>query len=174
MHETVRDFCERVKAEFPHHFVCAEILEVGSRDINGGVRDLFDDCTYIGTDVSEGPGVDMIGLAHMLAFPDGYFKTVVSTEMLEHDPHWEKSLRNMARMVAPGGMLLITCATTGRLKHGTADAEPSDNPAHAELGEHYKNLDTRDFAGAMDLNEFSFRFEENRENHDLYFVGIKK
>ena len=39
----------------------ARVVEVGSRDINGSIRELVDADTYVGIDLEEGPGVDVVG-----------------------------------------------------------------------------------------------------------------
>jgi len=40
------------------------VLEVGSLNINGTVRDFFDAEEYIGIDIGEGPGVDVVSGGH--------------------------------------------------------------------------------------------------------------
>jgi SAM-dependent methyltransferase len=84
------------------------VLECGSRDINGSVRSLFSG-PYIGLDLSDGPGVDVIGNASSLAWSDASFEVVVSCEMLEHDLRPARSVAEMARVLCPGGYLILTC-----------------------------------------------------------------
>ena len=54
------------------------------------------------------------------------FDTVISTEMLEHDPHWRESVQRMIDLVKGqtpfglGGTLIITCAAPGRGEHELA------------------------------------------------------
>ena len=50
----------------------------------------------------------------------GSLTPVVSTEMLEHDPHWQASVQRMIELVKPGGTLIITCAAPGRGEHELA------------------------------------------------------
>ena len=62
------------------------VLEVGSLDINGSVRPLFENCNYTGIDLGEGRGVDVV--AHVTDYhrlDDNEFDVVISTETLEHD-----------------------------------------------------------------------------------------
>ena len=45
-------------------FVCDSVLECGSYNVNGSVRDLFAVREYIGLDWRPGPGVDVVNLVH--------------------------------------------------------------------------------------------------------------
>lgn len=83
-------------------------LEVGSLDVNGSVRDLF--CgPYIGVDVQDGPGVDVIADAENLAPVRGVWPVIVSTEMLEHCRRPWQAIAEMGRLLADGGRLLLSC-----------------------------------------------------------------
>ena len=97
--------------EFP------SILEVGSRDINGSVREVLSECAgeYIGVDMCEGPGVDRVLNVAALAdtFKSESFDLVVSTEMLEHCEKWQDALYQMASVLRDGGLLLITTRSPG-------------------------------------------------------------
>lgn len=104
-----------------HRLTDRPTLEVGSLDVNGSVRSLFHG-RYIGLDMREGPGVDLVGSAHDLPFPDASWDVVVSTEMLEHDPAPWLSLAEMGRVLRTGGHLLITARGNGFGEH----LEPSD------------------------------------------------
>ena len=95
-------------------------LEVGSRNINGSVRDLFAGA-YIGVDMIDGPGVDQVCRADDLPFTDNSFAVVVCTEMLEHDPYPWLSLPEMARVLRPGGVLILTARGIGFPLHGFPD-----------------------------------------------------
>lgn len=98
-----------------------DTLEVGSLDVNGSVRSLFSG-KYIGIDMREGPGVDVVGAADALPFGAGLFDVVVSTEMLEHDPSPWLSLAEMGRVLKTGGHLILTTRGNGFGEHN----EPSD------------------------------------------------
>ena len=102
---------------YPAAFDGACVLEVGSLDINGSVRELFKNCRYVGVDLQLGPGVDLACQGQLVEFPTGHFDTVISAECMEHNPFWRETIANMLRMTRAGGLVLLSCATTGRLEH---------------------------------------------------------
>lgn len=98
------------------------VLEVGSLNVNGSVRGCFEARAYVGVDMRDGPGVDIVATADALPFPDASFDVVVSTEMLEHDPAFWLSLAEMGRVLRPGGQLILTTRGNGFGEH----REPQD------------------------------------------------
>lgn len=127
-HPAQLEYVKRIRSLYPSHFTGRRVLEVGSRIVNGTVRDLFDSCHYFGLDLGPGPGVDEVcHVADMIA-PSLYFDTVISCEALEHDRRWTESLVAMYALVKSGGLLLITCAGPGREEHGTHKHGPESSP----------------------------------------------
>lgn len=176
MHPEAIEFCQSVKRQFPQMFHGKTVLDVGSYDVNGNNRHLFTDCAYTGIDVAAGPNVDKIGEVHQVLSGAEECDVVICTEMLEHDPNWVLSIRAMYRALKPGGLLIITCATTGRKEHGTSKSEPEANPGFKALGDYYQNLtiDDIDDALAEEKAEFTQSFVKiNSDVCDLYFWGIK-
>lgn len=178
-HLEQREYCKRVRDRFPGVFTAAMVLDIGALDVNGNNRYLFTDSNYVGVDVAPGPNVDVVSAGHKLMLPDDHFDIVISTECLEHDPHWRATLSNSLRMLKPGGLLVITCATTGRPEHGTRRTSPSDSPLTQELGDwadYYRNLTEEDIRSAVDVDhEFGeYEFEVHEGHHDLYFWGFKR
>ncbi len=57
----------------------------------------------------------VVGTSMKLCFPDDTFDCVVSSEMLEHTPSPETAFRELARVLKPGGILVIT--TPNRVWH---------------------------------------------------------
>ena len=83
----------------------------------------------------------------------------------------------MIRICRSDGIVVFTCATTGRKEHGTTRTSPADSPLTVGKGwDYYKNLVKEDFEGIADLNSLfsSFEFSSNLSSKDLYFWGIKK
>ena len=171
MHREQQDFCERVKNSFPEFFKNVSVVDFGSLDINGSNCYLFEGGRYLGIDIGPGKNVDLICRAHEYN-PEEQHDTVISTEMLEHDEFWEKSLEKMYEVARPGGLVFFTCATTGRLEHGTRRTTPGDAPF---VGDYYRNLtegDVRSVWRDMDKLFSTYHFEVGPPA-DLRFYGIK-
>ncbi len=174
-HKDQFEFVERIKAVFPEYFTRCRVLEVGSLDINGSVRRLFENCEYIGLDVAAGNGVDVVCQAQDYAAPDASFDLVISCEVMEHNPYWKETINNMIRMTRPGGLVVMSCATLGRPEHGTARSEPNSSPLTVEKGwNYYRNLTRRDLERAVDLDKLAtWETACNWDSYDLYLLGIK-
>ncbi len=169
-HQSQLDFVASVKARFPKYFEDKRVLEIGSLDINGSVRQFFSNCTYIGVDLGEGKGVDLVSKGEDLIFPKDSFDVSISCECFEHNPEWVKTFDNMVRMT--DGLVIMTCATTGRPEHGTSRTSRADAPF---CGDYYRNLTGHDIKSSCNLSKFvEYGFSTNDSPADLYFWGITK
>lgn len=169
MHPEVESFIQYVRKKHPEYFSNKKVLEVGSLDINGSIRYLFKDCEYVGIDLGPGKGVDLVVPIH--EHHDQY-DVVVSTEMLEHDIHWKKSLRSMHDNLKSGGLFMLTCAGPRRQEHGTTRTTPGDAPF---TNDYYRNITMDDFRSQVyeeDYKEYYLSYQ--RADTDLIFWGIKK
>lgn len=118
----------------------ARVVEFGSFDMNGSVRDLFPESVYTGVDWRPGKGVDVVCLAHDYA-PQHVVDVVVSTQMLEHDPHAELTVKHGVRLLAAnhaGGTLILTWAGPGYVEHELDTAPPVEGAPEGH--QHYRNL----------------------------------
>jgi SAM-dependent methyltransferase len=175
-HVEQAEFFSEVRKHYPSAFREAKVLEVGSLDINGSVRELFSDCSYVGVDLQIGPGVDLACQGQLVEYPSGHFDTVISAECLEHNPFWRETLANMLRMTRPGGLLLVSCATTGRREHGTTRTNPAASPfTTAAQWDYYRNLKAADLERSVHLPGWLADWGSwvNFVAHDLYFVGLR-
>lgn len=173
------EFCRLVKREFPEYFSNKLVLDIGSLDINGNNQFLFEDCLYLGVDLAPGKNVDFVSKGHELALPDASFDVVVSTECFEHDQFYDRTLKNIVRLLKPGGLFFFSCATTGRPEHGTRRTTPHDAPliqGFDEWSDYYKNLEEADVRAVLDIEAIFSKhaFSTNSDTKDLYFWGIKK
>lgn len=87
-----------------------KILEVGSTNINGGIRQLFPGSDYTGVDIVAYNGVDIVLQDHYkFPFEDGIFDLAISTNTLEHCTRPWITVQEMARVVKAGGIVLNIC-----------------------------------------------------------------
>lgn len=160
------------------------VLEIGSyQAYNSGMtsmRAIFSSLanvdSYIGCDLVEGPGVDFVCSGHLLEFPDENFDLIISSEVFEHNPYWKETLINMERMARPGGLVFITCASVGRLEHGTYRTNPNDSPGttHAQW-KYYHNISRSEFLGHINHVRYADMLcQYNSAQCDMYFVGAKE
>ena len=170
-------YVELLKACFPDYFNGKKVLEIGSWDANGSVRKFFVDCDYLGLDVAEGPGVDIVLEGQYLDYPDESFDVVLACECFEHNKYWNETFKNMIRMLKRGGLLFFSCATLGREEHGTSRMHAGSSlTVEASFSDYYRNLSKSDFLSEFDFDELFavYQFNKNIYFKDLYFWGIKK
>lgn len=81
-------------------------------------RSLFTGATeYIGLDIVPGPQVDIVGEAWNLPFPDASFDVLISTQVLEHTRDLDLTIKEIQRVVKPGGSIFIS-APLAFVEHG--------------------------------------------------------
>ncbi len=116
------------------------VVEIGSYDMNGSPREVFAPVarSYVGVDHRPGPGVDIVSLAHAYT-PAQPFDLAVCCQMLEHDPFWTLTLVHLAWLVREGGIVIVTCAGPGYVRH-ELDTSPGYDPALPADQHHYRNV----------------------------------
>lgn len=124
MHPSVLEFVARAILVSAPPIKGARVLEVGSYNVNGSVRQIIESLEpflYLGVDQSAGPGVDLVVNCEKLTsdvhIGCGAWDLVVSTEMLEHTDDWRACMTEMTRAVTPGGLLLVTTRSPGYPYH---------------------------------------------------------
>ena len=116
-------YVNKVKSKFPEFFENKKVLGIGTFNVCGTEDQFFNNCQYEGLDLGPGPGVDIVCPAQDYNAPDNSYDVTISCECFEHNPYYKETIQNAYRMLKQGGMLLFTCATTGRPIHGTASLE---------------------------------------------------
>lgn len=172
-HEAQRIFFESIKKNNPEYFNNVSVIEIGSLNINGTVRDFFNSNNYVGVDLEKGNGVDLVCEGQNVNLPSNYFDVSVSAECFEHNPYWKETFLNMYRMSSK--FVIFTCASDGRPEHGTSKTSPRDSPFTIKW-DYYKNLNEKDFRDNFDLDNMfdKYEFSYNESAKDLYFWGLKK
>ena len=179
MHDQARDFTLFVRHILHDYFINKRVLDVGAGDINGNNRFLFENCEYNGNDVIPAHNVTIVSKTKDLPFEDNSFDTIISTECFEHDPEYKSSFLAIYNMLKPDGLFAFTCASTGRLEHGTRRTTPTDSYGTIgnleDFSDYYKNLTELDLHYILNMNLFSsWDTYYNSYSKDLYFVGIKR
>ncbi len=161
MHIAARQFVEQAVATYGT--VTGDVVEFGSRDANGGVRDLFKQArSYVGIDAHAGVGVDLVQDAGRWRPTHGY-ACVISTETFEHTANWRELLRVGASALAPDGIMIITCASGRRPRHSATIPDQPPQP-----GEYYANVRPEDFRQAAE--GLGLHVALAGSNNDLYAV----
>jgi ubiquinone/menaquinone biosynthesis C-methylase UbiE len=105
----IRENVEQFVAD--HHLIRSHVLEVGSGE--GLLQDVVAD--YTGLDISATARAKyhkrfVQADARAMPFPDGEFDSVWTVWVLEHIPNPEQALREMRRVLKPGGLLYLAPA----------------------------------------------------------------
>jgi SAM-dependent methyltransferase len=170
-HREQREFFDSVKEVFHEHFRDSKVLDVGSLDINGNNRYLFENSAYIGLDIASGKNVDIVSPAHLSGFPSGYFDTIISGECFEHDLYFEDTIETIIRVLRKGGLFVMTCAGKNRQEHGTSKVDPESSPFTNDF---YQNRTAEDFQKIPEFSQMKGYFVEARNGMDLYYAGVKQ
>lgn len=179
MHQEALNFTLFVKYILNNYFKNKKVLDVGSGDINGNNKHLFENCDYNGNDVINAPNVTIVSKTKDLYFEDEYFDTIISTECFEHDPEYTESFLKIYKILKPGGLFVFTCASTGRPEHGTRRTFANDSYGTIgdiyDMRDYYKNLTEFDLNNVLHIKKLFKKFDSyyNQSSKDLYFWGIK-
>lgn len=85
----------------------SRVLDVGSKDVNGTYKPLFEGHHYTGLDAEGGANVDVVGDAYELPFANNSFDLVVSGNLLEHLAMPYLAVQEMKRVVRKNGYVII-------------------------------------------------------------------
>jgi hypothetical protein len=98
----------------PEHSL--RILDVGSYDVNGSYRPLFDKpgWHYAGADVAPGPNVDFVlREPYRWNLPDADYDVVISGQAFEHIQFFWLTWLEMVRVLKPGGLIFLLAPGSG-------------------------------------------------------------
>jgi SAM-dependent methyltransferase len=145
----------------------ARVVEVGGRDVNGGVRDLISADEYLSIDLEDGPGVDVVGDCREWE-PPWPASLVICCEVLEHAPDPRGVVDACIQFLKPAGRLILTCAGPGREEHSGHDGGPIRGD------EHYANIDPDELEKWLAEDLEAVRVTYNGIAKDVYATGIKR
>ncbi len=144
-----------VTAAAESHGPFASVLDIGGRDVNGSPRKLFAGADYLSIDLIDGRGVDVV--ADVLTWrTEQRFACVLCLEVLEHNAAWRRILDAASALLAPGGVLVVTCAGPARVPHSAFGGA-------LRPGEYYDNVtleDLRTALAGMDIHVLQYARRE--------------
>ena len=120
----MREYVEWAVAEHDLNRQPLSVLEIGSANVNGTVRDLFLNVRqYVGIDVAPGPGVDLVASSHDLwqTHRPRSVDVVLCLEMLEHDTDPWHTTREIYRVLKEGGVCVASARGNGFGEHNNPD-----------------------------------------------------
>lgn len=142
------------------------VVEFGSKNINGSVRPLFRGAAFTGVDVVAGPDVDVVADAASFT-PEVAPDCVVCCEVLEHAENAQAIIKNAVRILRPGGLVIVTCASDGRQPHSAVDG------GALREGEFYRNVPPSLLASWLADAGAVGEVEHSADNGDVYASARK-
>jgi SAM-dependent methyltransferase len=125
MHKTALDNAQRFYDTYCKEGVeDKKILDVGSLDVNGSLKPIFQKGQYVGLDLRPGPNVDLLGSPEEIPLPTGTIDIVISSSCFEHDDMFWVTFSEMCRVTKPGGYIYVQA--------------PSEGPYHAHPGDNWR------------------------------------
>jgi len=162
MHTSVLNFCRKILTA--ERVNGKRVLEVGSFNVNGSVRDFVTTllpAAYVGVDITPQEGyvdhvMDACGLLDKFG-PESW-DVVISTEMLEHASDWESAVRNMKGVLRHGGIFLLTARGPGF-------------PLHNHPSDHWRF--TTDDVASMCSDFATLYLAEDHQDPGFLYAGVK-
>ena len=123
-----------------------------------GVAEMFAALAESGELPPGARGETAIGDLTRLPYPDGHFDTVLAAEVLEHVEDDAQAIRELVRVLAPGGILGVTVPRwlPERICWALSDAYHADEGGHVRI---YRAAELAATLTAAGLTEFDRRHE---------------
>jgi SAM-dependent methyltransferase len=115
MHAAAKRLMRYARDVYADRCPSRRVLDVGSRDRNGTYRDLFAGWEYVGLDIEPGPGVDYVpeDPYRWIGIRDAAFGLAITGSCLEHVEYPWETMREIARVLQPGGLLFAVAPSAG-------------------------------------------------------------
>jgi SAM-dependent methyltransferase len=110
MQDLIKEYIQICSETLP---ISGPIYEFGSLQVPGqegyaDLRPFFPNKEYVGADMREGPGVDVVLDLHDIDLPDESVETVLALETLEHVEYVRQAVHELHRILKPNGILIIS------------------------------------------------------------------
>jgi SAM-dependent methyltransferase len=110
MRESIKEFVRICARNLP---ISEPLYEFGALQVSGqegfaDLRPFFPGKKYVGADLRNGPGVDVILDLHHIDLPSGSVGTVLILDTLEHVEFPRKAIENVHRILNENGILVIS------------------------------------------------------------------
>ncbi len=133
------------------------IVEIGSQNVNGSLRDIFSNTSYTGVDFVKGNGVDVILTdPYVLPFETGSVDMVLSSSVFEHSEMFWVLFLEIMRILKPHGLFYLNVPANGDIHRWPVDCWrfypdsgralvtwAKHNKINAELLESYTSLQNK-------------------------------
>lgn len=119
MHEYCYDEMQRFRDNYllSLNKDCIDILDIGSQNINGTFKELFnrDNWSYTGLDIEDGDNVDFIPINNYFwdEIKSNSYDVVISGQVFEHTEFFWLSILEIARVLKCGGLVCIISPSSG-------------------------------------------------------------
>lgn len=116
MHQSSLDHVQRLVAQYLDPAAPLRIADIGSYDVNGSYRPLFEQprWQYSGVDLLAGPNVDVVLQSpYRLPFASHSVDVIVSGQAFEHIEFFWLTWLEMARVLKPGGYVFLVAPSRG-------------------------------------------------------------
>ncbi|MFZ6819363.1 methyltransferase domain-containing protein [Undibacterium sp. Ji22W] len=116
MHPSARQNCQHFFNTYQSAFPAGgKVVEIGSQDVNGGLRDIFPDSfEYVGVDFVAGKGVDVVlDDPYQLPFATESLDVVISSSCFEHSEMFWLTFLEILRVLKPHGLFYLNVPSNG-------------------------------------------------------------
>jgi len=108
--QSAREFFEK----FANEFVEPTIVEIGSQNVNGSLREVAIPGKYVGLDFQKANGVDIVlEDAYSFPLPDNYADIIVTSSCFEHSEMFWLTFLEAVRILKPRGLFYINVPSVG-------------------------------------------------------------
>lgn len=168
MHPEAWSYLEDALTPYERAGMVPRVVEFGSRDVNGSARTLLPSAAdfYLGIDIADGPGVDLV-LDAADWHSSRIYDIAVCTEVFEHTARWPEICARAQQALLDGGMFVVTAASDPRGPHSAVDGFGLRD------GEYYGNVDPSLLHSVLRAVGFDLVHVTVHERGDVYAKAIR-